>query len=207
MALCYGWDPQDLPSHCACCEVFNTCHALSCALGSFIISCHNELRDLTADLLLEVCNDVEVEPRLQPVSAHHVLPTSANRSDEARLDVKACGLWGGRFERAFFDVRVFSPSAISNQTSTLTAAFRKQELSKRRTYEQRVRDVEMASFTPLVFAATGGAGPAAATTFKRIAGLLSEKWSLPYSAVISWIRCKLSFALIRASIMCLRGSR
>ena len=80
-------------------------------------------------------------------------------------------------------------------------------MSKRRTYEQRVRDVEIASFTPLVFAATGGAGPAAANTFKRIAGLLSEKWSLPYSAVISWIRCRLSFALIRASIMCLRGSR
>ena len=144
-----------------------------------------------------------MEPRLQPVSAHHVLPTSANRSDEARLDVKACGLWGGRIERAFFDVWVFNPSAISNQTASLTAAFRKQEISKRRTYEQRVRDVEMAYFTPLVFAATGGAGPAA-TTFRRIAGLLSEKWSLPYSAVISWIRCRLSFALIRASIMCLR---
>ena len=81
MALRYGWDPQDLPSRCACGEVFNTCHALSCASGGFIISRHNERRDLTADLLIEVCNDVGVEPRLQPVSAHHVLPTSANRSD------------------------------------------------------------------------------------------------------------------------------
>ena len=32
---------------------------------------------------------------------------------------------------------------------------------KRRAYEQRVREIEMGSFTPLVFSATGGMAPAA----------------------------------------------
>ena len=36
--------------------------------GGFIIQRHNELRDLEADLLSMVCNDVEIEPQLQDVS-------------------------------------------------------------------------------------------------------------------------------------------
>ena len=35
---------------------------------------------------------------------------SANTNDHARLDIAANGFWGGRFERAFFDIRVFNPS-------------------------------------------------------------------------------------------------
>ena len=41
--------------------------ALSCAKGGFPIVRHNEIRDLTANMLIEVCKDVSVEPELQPV--------------------------------------------------------------------------------------------------------------------------------------------
>ena len=34
--------------------------------------------------------------------------------------------------------------------------FRRHEQMKRRAYGQRVRDIEMSSFTPLVFSAAGG---------------------------------------------------
>ena len=43
-------------------------HALSCPKGGFLSIRHNEVRDLTADLLTEVCHDVEVEPHLQPLN-------------------------------------------------------------------------------------------------------------------------------------------
>ena len=36
--------------------------------GGFIIQRHNELRELEADLLSMVCNDVEIEPQLQDVT-------------------------------------------------------------------------------------------------------------------------------------------
>ena len=36
-----------------------------------------------------------------------------------------------------------------------------------------------------------------------IASLLSEKWTQHYSTIISWLRCIISFSLIRSSIHCL----
>ena len=39
-----------------------------CKKGSFIIQRHDELRDLEADPLSIVCNDVEIEPQLQDVT-------------------------------------------------------------------------------------------------------------------------------------------
>ena len=35
----------------------------------------------------------------------------------AHLDIVASGFWGGRYERAYFDVRVFIPFTLSNRHS------------------------------------------------------------------------------------------
>ena len=43
--------------------------------------------------------------------------------------------------------------------------------------------------------------------YKRITCLLADKTSEPYSTVVAWVRSRLSCALLRASVMCLRGSR
>ncbi len=66
-------------------------------------------------LLTEVCNDVCVEPDLQPVAPNQLHGSSANIQDGARLDIAANGVWGGRLERTYFDVRVFNPIAPSNR--------------------------------------------------------------------------------------------
>ena len=49
-------------------DVFNVDHAMVCRRGGFIIQRHNELRDLEADMLSMVCNDVEIEPVLQELT-------------------------------------------------------------------------------------------------------------------------------------------
>ena len=54
---------------------------------------------------------------------------------------------------------------------------------------------------------TGGMGRAATTFFKRLASLLSENRKVSYSKIMGWIRCHLSFSLLRASIMTIRGAR
>ena len=69
------------------------------------------MRDITASLLSEVCYGVSVEPHLQPLSGETMAHNSANVDSNSRLDVSAYGFWGGRFERAFFYVRVFNPCA------------------------------------------------------------------------------------------------
>ena len=74
------------------------------------------MRDLFASLLKDVCHDVEIEPHLHPLT--EVLISSANSSDEARLDVSARGFWQ-RGQRAFFDVRVFNPFAKSHLNQKL----------------------------------------------------------------------------------------
>ncbi len=42
---------------------------------------------------------------------------------------------------------------------------------------------------------------------KRLSQLLSEKRSENYALMSTWIRTKLSFALLRSCLMCIRGTR
>ena len=158
LALRYDWHPARTPSHCDCGANFSIEHSLSCPKGGFPTIRHNEIRDLTASLMTEVCNDVQLEPDLQPLTGEQLTYTTANVEDGARLDIAANGFWGGRYERTFIDVRIFNPHAPSNRNSDLATCYRKHERSKKRAYEQRVREVEHASFTPLVLSASGVMG-------------------------------------------------
>ncbi|XP_065177350.1 uncharacterized protein LOC135808131 [Sycon ciliatum] len=203
--LRYNWQPQRMPSGCVCGSQFTVAHALSCPTGGYPTIRHNEIRDVTAGFLKRVATNVSVEPHLEPLSGEHLSYRTAIRDDQPRLDVAANGVWGGRFERTFFDVRVFNPFASSNQSSSISATYVRQEKAKKRSYEERLREIEHASFVPLVFSTTGGMGKQSASLYKRIASLIAEKSGEPYSVVMSFIRCRLSFALLRASVMCLRG--
>ena len=138
-------------------------------------------RYLTAEALTEVCSDVCVEPHLQPLSGESLRYSSAIKEDGARLDIRANGFWGNRFQQAFFDIRVFNPNASSYRQLQPTTAYNRQEQLKRRHYEQRVREVEHGSFTPLVFSTSGGLSKAAEVTYKRLASLIAEKRDTDYT--------------------------
>ena len=122
--------PARLPSKCGCGSNFNVEHALSCAKGGFPTIRHNAIRDITASLLTEVCSEVCVKPELQPVTPNQLTGASANSQDGARLDVSANGVWGGRFQKTYFDVRMFNPLAPSNRNQAPSAVFRKLEMEK-----------------------------------------------------------------------------
>ena len=200
--LRYGWTPPFLPTNCICGNAFSVEHALSCNRGAFPIRRHNEIRDLTAELLSHVCYDTCLEPGLQKLNDERFQLRTANTDDNARLDISANGFWE-RSERAFFDVRVFNPFTPSNLKHPLESCYRLHEMEKRRQYDESVREVECGSFTPLVFSTSGGMGRQATVFFKRLASLLARKRDQPYSHVIGWIR----FSLLRSSITCLRGTR
>ena len=51
---------------------------------------------------------------------------------------------------------MFNPNASSYRGSSLSSLYRRLGKEKRRKYEQRIRDVEMGCFTPLVFSTFGG---------------------------------------------------
>ena len=113
----------------------------------------------------------------------------------------------GRFEKAILDIRVFNPSAQSNRCSPLAFVYRRHKQKKKRKYEQHVQEVEQATFTPLVISTTGGMGKAATTFYKRLASMISDKRDVSYSKTVNWICCCLSFALLRASFMSIKGVR
>ena len=104
-----------------------------CPVGGLPIVRHNEIRDITADWLNEICPDVEKEPQLQPLNDETILPRTANREDEARADIRAKGFWSKQ-KVAFFDVRVFHPNAPSYRNTSIPALYRQHELGKKREY-------------------------------------------------------------------------
>ena len=171
---------------CACGVQFSVDHAMVCQRGGFIIQRHNELRDLEAEMLRMVCNDVEVEPVLQEVTGE-TLNHGANKAPDARLDIHARGFWE-RQRSAFFDVRVCHPNADSM-------------------YAEGVMEIEQGKFTPVVFTTTGGKADECVKYHSRLAELIANKKGESYSSAISWIRAKVSFAIVSSAILCLRGSR
>ena len=64
-----------------------------CHKGGFPTIRHNEIRDISASLLNEVCHNVGIEPSLQPLSGETFENCTANTSNEARVDIRARGFW------------------------------------------------------------------------------------------------------------------
>ena len=81
--------------------------------GGFPSIRHNELRDITATLLSEVCSNVRTEPPLQLLSGEQFHYRSANVEDDTWLDVSTESFWGQNKKVAYFDVKIFNPLAAS----------------------------------------------------------------------------------------------
>ena len=189
-----------------CGSSFSVEHALSCNRGGLSTLCHNEVRDLTATLLTEVCLNVEVELPLQELSGE-ILARSANSERGARSDIAVDGFWEPGRVRTFCDIRVFNPFAPTNRKSSISSTYRAQESEKKRQYNQRITEIEHGSFSPLVFSSSGGMGREATIFYKSLASRLSENWDQHYSVTLGCLRSVLSFSLLRSSIQCIRGAR
>ena len=71
---------------------------------------HDNVRDVEAEFLDEVCRGVETEPGLLPVEPEN-FEKGAITGDMARLDIVATGLFGN-MEKTYFDVRVTHPKGL-----------------------------------------------------------------------------------------------
>ena len=200
ISIRYNCRMKDLPTFCVCGKPFDINHALNCKSGGFVAIRHNEVRDFEAALLSKVCNDVEAEPPLQPVTGE-ILPTATAAGNDAKPDVRARGFWR-RGQNAYFDVLVTNASAASHANKPLKAVLAKYERAKKSKYNHRIMNIEHGTFTPLIFTANGCMGPECSMFHKSIADKISEKTGESYANVISFIRCKLAFILLRSAILC-----
>ena len=135
--------------------MFTVSHALSCKKGGFIAQRHDTIRDPLTSQISKVCRDVETEPLRHPLDNEVFNLQSTVISREARLDVKAGGFLATGVT-AFFDVSVTRVTSRCNQGEHTATIFKQQENEKKRKYNQRVTDLEMETFTPLVFGTNGG---------------------------------------------------
>ena len=129
---------------------------------------------------------------------------TANLEDESRLDIKARGFWQ-RGQTAFFDVRVTHVNAESQKKKDTSAIFKSHEVAKKREYLQRIVDVENGSFTPLIFGTNGGVGNECQKFLSSLASQLAEKTDETYSSVVTWLRTRLSFEIVRSAILCVKN--
>ena len=206
-ALCLRYDKplKNLPSKCACEKPFTITHAMNCNRGGFVNSRHNSIRNFEAGLLKEICYDVQTEPPLQPVGARKFLP-SVNVTDNARSDVRARGFWR-EGQHAFFDICVTNADCESQEDKSIKSVLRSHEMKKKRQYNTRIMEVEQGTFTPIVLTVKGVMGPEATRYHKILAEKLSTRSGERYDDVLRLMRIKVSFLVLRASLMCLRGSR
>ena len=181
-------------------------HALVCKRGGFISSRHDNIRDTLTVLLSKVCNNFQAEPHLTPLDNEVFTLRTANTSEEARLDIKANSFWR-RGQTAFFDVRITHVNSASNINKETATIFKQHEMEKKRQYLQRVLDVEHGSFTPLIMGTNGGMGKECDRFIKNLSDKLATKNNDGYSSVVSWVRTRLSFEILKSVILCVRGSK
>jgi hypothetical protein len=62
-------------------------------------------------------------------------------------------------------------------------------------------------FSPFVVSTDGLLGKESRTLLKKLSALLTEKWEKPYSEICGYVNAQMSIAMVRATHVCLRGSR
>ena len=173
--------------------------------GCFVSIRHNDLRDLTG-IVSEVCKDTEIKPKLLPLSGEELHERTTNRSNEAGLDIRARGFWNRR-RQTFFNIRVFDPNACRYLSRSLQQRHIMNEREKKRSYIERVLQVDYETFKPLVFSNYRSMRRECNMFYSRLSQLISDKRNLSKSITMNRIRTKVCFALLKSSLLCLRGSR
>ena len=167
---------------------------------------HNQVRDTIADVMKEVCHDVQLKPQLIAIeNEEKSLSQHSRTAENARLDVLARGVWA-LFDRTFIDIRVTHPNCRSNRNKTLTQIYEEHETEKKRKYNGRVFNVEKGNFKPLVFLTSGGMSPECKQFLNRLLEFHVVK-KTRYQDVVGHLRTRIRFALLKSSIVALRGYR
>ena len=128
-----------------------------------------------------------------------------NETPALVADLAICGVWLPQ-AKALFDVSVIDTDAQSYSNRSPRDVIKTAENEKKSKYSSSCED-RRAWFTPICVSVNGVFGSEADVFIKKIADSLTGKWEKKYSGVIGWIRKRLCFAVLRATILFLSGSR
>ena len=140
-----------------------------------------------------------------PVTREPVVRDGSTGADILIADLCVQGVWEPQTE-ALFDIRVVDTDARSYRTRPPRDVLSTAKGEKKRKYLQACQD-RHATFTPLCVSVDGMLGSESEFFVKRLSDFLAAEWERPYSVIIGWVRARLSFAILRAALLCVRGSR
>ena len=193
----YGLPITNLPVKCdGCGEDFHDQHALICKKGGLITQRHNEIKDLLGDLSCLAWPYTQKEPLIREHSENQ---------KALRADLLIRGVWSPQ-ETASFDIRVRDTEAKSYSNRNPEDVLESCADEKRRKYSKACHEKHIA-FTPLIFSVDGMMARESKIFLRRLADRLATKWDKPYSIIMNWVKLRLNFAILRASNLCIRGTR
>eukprot|EP00804_Cyclotella_cryptica_P006585 CCRYP_008564-RA/>CCRYP_008564-RA protein AED:0.46 eAED:0.46 QI:0/-1/0/1/-1/1/1/0/185 len=131
-------------------------------------------------------------------------PSNAAGND-AHGDVRCRDFWSCARD-CIFHVRICDTDATSYCTTASDRILEHFARQKRDKYESACNE-NRRDFTPLVYSVDGMPCKAAEAAEKRLAALLASKWNRAYSEMVSFVRQRLSLAIMRSNTMLLRGER
>ena len=115
----------------------------------------------------------------------------------------------GFFDRAkdcVIDFSLLDLDCATHRTRSAQSALRSYELAKKNKYSRPCAHFRR-DFVPFVASADGLLGREAVAFLQRLASQLALKWHRPYPPVCGYVRARIALSLVRASHLCLRGSR
>ena len=196
-ALALRYQPfLKVPTECdGCSDKFTFQHALDCRKGRLVTQRHNEVRDAFGDLASIAFKDVIREPVVQEADNARGIPALI-------ADLGIRGIWQPQTE-ALFDIRVVDTVAPSYVKCTVEAVLQTAKQEKKK-YLEAVQ-TRRATFSPFVVSVDGVLSCEAIFLIKSLAEKIAYEKSL--SEVTGWVRARMAFAILRATNLCLRGSR
>ena len=128
---------------------------------------------------------------VQPTTRESLRYCSTTTTDEDRLNVRALVFKECIVQEFISMLKCLLLTQILSKNALCFHLYSSLEQLKRHTYEQHVCEFEHGSFTPFIFAVTGGTGKAVNVMYRELASPLSAKWDEPYSFIISWFHCRI----------------
>ena len=160
---------------------------------------HNEIRDAIGDLAFLVPKYVQREPVIREYNPQNETPALI-------ADLFCRGVYVRHGGASFDFRRVSDTDAISYQNRSPMSVLHSAEVKKKTKYSDACQERHI-SFAPPVVSADGMLAPEFASFLQRIGEALSTKREKPYSKTMNWVKCRLSFAVLRASSVCFRCTR
>jgi hypothetical protein len=220
VSMRYGLVPPDLPQKCDGCDApFTLQHALCCKKGGLVISRHNEIRDelihmagkamtpsaIRDEPLIRTGRVAEKTMTCPTIGIDSKLKENDVTGESDRGDLLLRGFWA-RGTDCIVDVRVTDTDAKSYCKRPPDKVLESGEKLKKKKYLEACLE-QRRHFTPFVCSVDGLLGREAQTFAKRLAAKLAKKWQRSYSQTCGYVNARLSIAIIRATHLCLRGSR